>query len=188
MVCDDTQRVVVPSGPETTRDHGTTYENKGCHTNETPWSRGPEQNHGTTYEKAVVPWSLKSRTTRDHAAQPIRSTAAEGTAMVVGPCAKARVTATITLPDGRVFRGTNDVRNPQPSCPRIGQAYARDDFRLCVEVCQQQGHAEAMALRAAGGWAPGAVVRVSHHRCCYACTAALTAAGVARIICEGAPL
>jgi deoxycytidylate deaminase len=106
----------------------------------------------------------------------------------LGPCAKARVTATITLPDGRVFHGTNDVRNPQASCPRIGQAYARDDFRLCVDVCQQQGHAEAMALRAAGGWAPGAVVRVSHHRCCYACTAALTAAGVARIICEGAPL
>ena len=107
-----------------------------------------------------------------------------------GVCAKARVTATITLPDGRVFRGSNDVRNPQPSCPRIGQAYARDDYRLCQEVCDQPAHAEMVArdaVLAAGATLRGAMVRVSHNRCCWRCQETLERYGVASIQCEGLP-
>ena len=104
-----------------------------------------------------------------------------------GPCAKARVTATITTASGRVFRGTNDVRHPQPSCPRVGQEYARDDYRHCKETCGQPAHAEMAALYAllaAGETARGAVVRVSHHRCCWQCQETLERHGVASIQCE----
>ena len=78
MVCDDTQRKWSQVVPRTTRDYGTTYENLGFLAVHAKWSRGPEQNRGTTYEKAVVPWSLKGGTTWDHASPPIRSACPEG--------------------------------------------------------------------------------------------------------------
>jgi deoxycytidylate deaminase len=100
-------------------------------------------------------------------------------------CAKAHVSARLVTPEGRVFLGANDCRRPQYVCPRIEAGHGRDDYRLCREVCQQPGHAEVMAIRAAGPWAVGATVYVNHWRVCDDCAAFARAAGVVRVVCEG---
>lgn len=44
-----------------------------------------------------------------------------------------------------IFHGTNGVENPQTVCPRaIGE-----DYTKCKIICNQPGHAEEMAVRAA---------------------------------------
>jgi deoxycytidylate deaminase len=94
---------------------------------------------------------------------------------MIGPCAKTTVTCVITAADGRRFIGTNACANPQPKCPREpGEGYAK-----CVSICQQQGHAEVQALRAAGPHADGATAELyGHTYACQACQEALYAAGV----------
>lgn len=99
---------------------------------------------------------------------------------MTGPCAKARVICHIVTPEGRVFAGTNDVANPQRTCPR-GAESQRNSYGLCRDLCKQPGHAEIIALKAAGPWAVGATALISHWRCCPACESALEAAGVVRI-------
>ena len=104
-------------------------------------------------------------------------------------CAKARVTCRIVTLDGREFTGSNDCNNPQAVCPRIAAGSVRDDYQLCQSVCWQWGHAEEVALAAAGRArvsVVGAIAYVTHHRVCGRCEAALRARGVARIVCEGA--
>lgn len=90
-------------------------------------------------------------------------------------CAKRRVLAVVYARDGRSYTGTNDCANPQPACPREpGEGYAK-----CSTVCGQHGHAEAMALRAAGDQARGATMKlwgIGWH--CRACQEAAYAAGV----------
>ena len=103
-------------------------------------------------------------------------------------CAKARVVCRIVTPDGYAYEGDNGCRIPQARCPRTGDAYQRDDYRLCRDICHQPGHAEVMALRAAREWAVGATAYVSHHRVCDDCMAALKRAGVARVVVNGAEI
>jgi deoxycytidylate deaminase len=94
-----------------------------------------------------------------------------------GPCAKRRVVCTIH--DGTFSAtGENDCANPQATCPRLpGEGYEK-----CKTVCQQDGHAEMMALAAAKhmdlkgkfSWA-----RITgHHWICNACGEAMRDAGV----------
>ena len=102
-------------------------------------------------------------------------------------CAKARVTATLATPDGWLVEGANDCAAPQAVCPRVGAAYARDDYSLCATVCRQAGHAEMVALAqadAAGLYVRGGVMRVGHWRVCPDCAAAMVARGVTWV-CEG---
>ena len=97
-------------------------------------------------------------------------------------CAKTRVTARLVTPSGRTFYGVNDCAQPQTACPRITAGHGRDDYRLCLSVCAQPGHAEAMALQAAGTHAYGGIMHIAHHRACGACQKAMQAAGVSWVL------
>lgn len=101
--------------------------------------------------------------------------------VAMGPCAKTTVTAVLVAAGGGPrFEATNAVRNPQQRCPR-GHSSARDDYRLCRDVCQQPDHAEEAVLRLAGPWAVGATVWVDHWRVCDRCEQALERAGVRKV-------
>ena len=90
-------------------------------------------------------------------------------------CAKKNVICYLFSEDGRVFEGTNACRNPQTTCPREpGEGYEK-----CTTICDQVGHAEMVALDAAGDAANGSTaLLVGHHHYCRACQEALFAAGV----------
>lgn len=98
-------------------------------------------------------------------------------------CAKVFVKCTIVSTSGECFVGTNDCQCPQVSCPRLpGEGYDK-----CITVCQQKGHAEVMALIAAGGFARGATAYVEHKRVCDDCMLRLRAAGVVKIVLGNPP-
>lgn len=89
-------------------------------------------------------------------------------------CAKVTVTCTIIAPDGRRYVGTNYCHEPQTTCPRLpGEGYAK-----CLSLCQQLGHAEVVALLAAGGNARGGHAYVEYTHLCRHCQESLVAAGV----------
>lgn len=95
-----------------------------------------------------------------------------------GPCAKRAVRCEIVDLRGNTFVGKNDCANPQSVCPRLpGEGYEK-----CASICDQAGHAEIEALRAAGGHAAGArAFLVGHYWICEPCGRALREAGVASI-------
>lgn len=73
-----------------------------------------------------------------------------------GPCAKRVVKATLVCLDGSRFVGTNDCMTPQKTCPReSGEGYGK-----CASVCRQPGHAERVAIKAAGPKANGATMYI----------------------------
>ena len=81
---------------------------------------------------------------------------------------------------GDVFYGQNSCDNPQTVCPRTpGEGYEK-----CKTICQQQGHAETMALARAAEHArgldvvQGATAYCTHSHFCKDCQIALFAAGV----------
>jgi deoxycytidylate deaminase len=73
------------------------------------------------------------------------------------------------------FVGENDCANPQAVCPRgPGEGYEK-----CKTICQQAGHAEIEALKAAGEHARGAeALLYGHYWMCEPCGAAMRAAGI----------
>ena len=86
----------------------------------------------------------------------------------LGPCAKQTVIAIIETADGKTYGGTNACRNPQQTCPREARGMRTGEgYELCLDICQQTGHAEKNALEAAGRDARGAVMRIYGHT--YAC-------------------
>lgn len=92
-----------------------------------------------------------------------------------GPCAKTRVFCFIESPLGRRFVGENWCANPQPVCPRE----PGEDYTKCTTVCQQEGHAEVVAVRLAGPFAKGATATLHGHTyACMNCQHALFDAGV----------
>jgi hypothetical protein len=99
----------------------------------------------------------------------------EGEGPRVGPCVKATVTCEIVSPDGQSFIGTNYCNNAQASCPRLpGEGYEK-----CKTICQQEGHAEVVAVALAGENAKGATAYLSGHTyACQPCQEALFGAGV----------
>lgn len=94
-------------------------------------------------------------------------------------CAKKKVTCVIFSRKGQSFTGTNDCNNPQSSCPREpGEGYDK-----CKSICEQEGHAEIMALKAAGDHARGGVAHlygIEHY--CSACQKALFGAGITALM------
>ena len=102
----------------------------------------------------------------------------------MGPCAKQTVKCTIITPEGNRYVGTNACARPQAVCPREpGEGYAK-----CISICDQKGHAEEQALRAAGLFAKGAHAYVEGHTwACQNCQIELFNAGIAALT-IGAPL
>lgn len=95
-----------------------------------------------------------------------------------GPCAKKIVKCVIVTKDFEIFEGENDCANPQPTCPRVGN----EDYLKCRIICKQSGHAEIMALQAAGDKAKGAEAHVEGiDNVCKSCQEALFEAGVESI-------
>lgn len=100
-----------------------------------------------------------------------------------GPCAKTVVTCTLVTEGGERIVGTNFCRRPQTICPRL----PNEGYEKCKSICDQPGHAEEMALAAAGERARGArayVEGISY--ACRQCQEAIFAAGV-RSFTIGAP-
>lgn len=96
-------------------------------------------------------------------------------------CAKRTVVCAIHTRDGRVAIAENFCKRPQLTCPRAdGEGYGK-----CIAICEQQGHAEIQALRAARENnldVTGAHVYVlGHYYACAECCRALWAAGVGAI-------
>jgi len=95
--------------------------------------------------------------------------------MTYGPCAKTTVRCTLVTPDGERIVGTNRCANPQAVCPRL----PGEDYTKCTTICQQEGHAEQVAVRMAGPKAIGARAYLEGHTyACMACQHAMFAAGV----------
>jgi deoxycytidylate deaminase len=92
-----------------------------------------------------------------------------------GPCAKRQVVCVIVAMNGERFRGENDCANPQPVCPRLpGEGYEK-----CKSICQQAGHAEIEALKAAGDLlCKTDALLYGHYWICEPCGKALREAGV----------
>lgn len=102
--------------------------------------------------------------------------------MTPGPCVKQVVTATIVLPHGVRFTGTNHCYNSQKVCPRKDMPTGMG-YELCRDICQQPGHAETQALMAAAlaGYTnlEGGVCFIEGHTyACTECIEALRLAGV----------
>lgn len=92
-----------------------------------------------------------------------------------GPCAKATVRCTLVTEDGSRIVGENWCANPQAACPRL----PGEDYTKCKTVCQQEGHAEQVAVRLAEGWARGSHAYLEGHTyACRECQEALFGAGV----------
>jgi len=127
--------------------------------------------HGLTGSPDVEGWSQKIARVEQNEAD------------TRGPCAKQTVTATIITPDGRHFTGTNDCLRAQVSCPRDAAGMKTGEgYHLCRDVCQQTGHAEINALRAAGDAAKGArMVITGHTYACKPCIDACVKAGIVSI-------
>ena len=97
-------------------------------------------------------------------------------------CRGRHVVALLISKDGEAFAGSNGVDNLQPVCPRRKEAlcYERgEQWELCRRVCGQAGHAEAVAVAAAGKHADGGtVILFGHDMACPDCRATMQAAGV----------
>jgi hypothetical protein len=77
------------------------------------------------------------------------------------------------------YVGENVCLNPQPVCPREpGEGYAK-----CKSICRQVGHAEELAIEAAGEDARGSTIEVTHWYACDYCSAIARKAGVREIRC-----
>lgn len=96
----------------------------------------------------------------------------------MGPCAKQTVICTLITQEGERFVGTNACASPQEVCPRLpGEGYEK-----CKSICDQRGHAEEQALRAAGTKAKGSHAYIEGHVwCCQNCQIELFRNGVAAL-------
>jgi hypothetical protein len=90
-------------------------------------------------------------------------------------CAKKQVKCTLILKDGSSITGTNDCNNPQEKCPRL----PREGYSKCISICQQEGHAEDMALKQAKDKAKDAIAIIQGiDNVCKDCQRKLFEAGV----------
>ncbi len=93
-------------------------------------------------------------------------------------CAKVIVKCKITTLDSQVFIGENNCNNPQDICPRSDT----DNYDKCINICQQEAHAEIMAIKAAGDISLiGAEAEITgHYNVCKNCARALREVGISR--------
>lgn len=99
-----------------------------------------------------------------------------------GPCAKMVVKATLVAPNGNRYVATNYCMSPKTECARAGMP-SGVGYHLCVEVCEQVGHAEVNAVTGAGPAAKDSVVYLEGHTyACSDCIDTCKAAGVKEIV------
>lgn len=103
--------------------------------------------------------------------------------MPSGPCARRVVIATIVTLAGKRYAGSNRCNTPQPVCPR-GNMPTGVGYELCKSVCNQAGHAEAMALvSACSADLRGATCYVEGHTfACANCLKLLRAADITKVV------
>jgi len=102
----------------------------------------------------------------------------EGVANGVGKCANRDVVAIIEK-NGKFYVGRNLCDNPQSECPRR----KGEDYEKCKTVCNQDGHAEIEAVKAARGRARGGIMYlIGHDHCCDSCLGVMREAGIERVI------
>lgn len=95
--------------------------------------------------------------------------------MKKGKCVKTSVQCTIITTEGKHFVGENWCKNPQEVCPRL----PGEDYEKCKTICEQEGHAEQVAVRLAGDSARGSrAYLVGHSYACMHCQHALFGAGI----------
>lgn len=93
-------------------------------------------------------------------------------------CAKKRVRCIIVTADNDTFEGWNDCMLSQLSCPRL----PGEDYAKCKFICNQEGHAEIMALKEAQAanadlkYATAIINGIN--RVCKECADKLTRAGI----------
>ncbi|HEX7906729.1 MAG TPA: hypothetical protein VF534_01370 [Paraburkholderia sp.] len=105
---------------------------------------------------------------------------------MIGPCVKATVRCTLITSSGERIVGENWCHNPQSVCPRADMPTGVG-YELCKSMCQQEGHAETVALRVAGDKARGAHAYIEGHTyACPSCQQSLFGSGVAALT-IGAP-
>jgi deoxycytidylate deaminase len=106
-----------------------------------------------------------------------------------GPCAKQRVVCRIYLGgeyEHRMYiQGENSCRTPQASCPRA----PGEDYTKCKTVCNQEGHAEIMAIKTferLGTHDPAqAFAKIyGHTRICTDCEKELHRVGIKKVFIE----
>lgn len=95
-------------------------------------------------------------------------------------CAKIKIECWLVHPSGVVFYGSNDCANPQVTCPR-GNAPKGTEYEKCQHICQQEGHAEQIALKKAGHFSYGCIAFVNHDWICPNCADLLYKNGVEQV-------
>jgi Zn-finger protein len=99
-------------------------------------------------------------------------------------CAK-QITIAIIENNGEYWLGTNWCLKPQKKCPR-GDMPSGEGYELCKSVCQQIGHAEEEALKAAGNKAKGGnLFLLGHTYICSNCKKLIEKAGIAKTFVVG---
>jgi hypothetical protein len=102
----------------------------------------------------------------------------------IGQCVKQNVVATLLSESGGTYVGTNHCYNPQKTCPRdvLGMK-SGEGYELCIDVCNQSGHAEVNAIRKAGDESKGAIIFLQgHDYACGNCTSVAATAGIKEIV------
>lgn len=97
-------------------------------------------------------------------------------------CIRKVVTATIIATGGLRYVGTNACRRPQTVCPRADYP-SGEGYEICFSVCDQIGHAEAVAIGLAGDSARGSTLYLENKGSpCARCQAKIEKAGVALVV------
>ncbi len=92
-------------------------------------------------------------------------------------CAKLTTVAIIEN-KGKYWIGINSCNNPQELCPR-GNMPSGVGYALCKSICQQTGHAEENAVKAAGKDANGGKLYLfGHTYICSNCENLIKEAGI----------
>lgn len=97
-------------------------------------------------------------------------------------CVRKVVTATIIAQNGRRYVGTNACRNPQTICPRA-EYPSGEGYEICGLICDQIGHAEAVAIQLAEEDAFGSILYLENKgRPCVDCQAKIDAKNIEVVI------
>ena len=92
-------------------------------------------------------------------------------------------TGSVVVKDGKVIgKGTNAGRKVE-KCPRVEKgSKTGEDYYLCKEICLQEGHAEAQAIKNAQGDTNGADLYLyGHWWCCRDCWEKIIKAGIKNV-------
>lgn len=96
-------------------------------------------------------------------------------------CAKQNVIAVLVATNGKCYVGYNG-RDSNCECGRMN-CKSGENYSQCSDVCKQQNHAEAGALKQAGGDAIDSTIYLfGHVYCCSNCIKSMEEYGVRKVI------